>query len=170
MKNDEVHSALVRWVQAKTGAKTIKAHQSGPTPALPYVMVNDIGAAEVRRWHQKAEFTETTEENSEGKKIITAAVVIEMEWRFSVHSYGPSPTDRLRPIISAVKMAEPMESLGVQGLHVHEVSAIRDVPDWIKNGWQPRAQMDLMVRGIIRDSVGEVDVVDEYSFDIERAE
>lgn len=169
MTNDEVHSAVVRWVKAKTGATTIKAHQSGPTPALPYVMVNDTGTAEVRRWHQKTEYTETDAENSAGEKIVTAAPVIEMEWRFSVHAYGPSPTDRLRPIVSAMKVPQAMEPL-MPGLHIHEVSAIRDVPDWIENAWQPRAQMDLIVRGIIRDSVGPVDVIDEYSFDIAEAE
>jgi hypothetical protein len=169
MTNDGVHSAVVRWIKAKTGATTIKAHQSGPTPALPYVMVNDTGTAEVRRWHQKMEYTETDAENSAGEKIVTAAPMIEMEWRFSVHAYGPSPTDRLRPIVSAMKVPQAMEPL-MPGLHVHEVSAIRDVPDWINNAWQPRAQMDIIVRGIIRDSVGEVDVIDEYSFEIARAE
>ncbi|UNK39381.1 hypothetical protein MNR02_06650 [Shinella sp. H4-D48] len=169
MTNDDVHSAVVRWIKAKTGVIAIKAHQSGRTPALPYVMVNDTGTAEVRRWHQQTEYTETDAENSAGEKIVTAAPVIEMEWRFSVHAYGPSPTDRLRPIVSAVKVSQAMEPL-MPGLHVHEVSAIRDVPDWINNAWQPRAQMDIIVRGIIRDSVGEVDVIDEYSFEIARAE
>lgn len=175
MTNDEVHSAVVRWIKAKTGVTTIKAHQSGPAPALPYVMVNDTGTAEVRRWHQSIEYTETIippdedEEDGEEEKIVTAAPVIEMEWRFSVHSFGSSPTDRLRPIVSAVKVPQAMEPL-MPGLHVHEVSAIRDVPDWIENAWQPRAQMDIIVRGIIRDSVGAVDVIDEYSFDIAEAE
>lgn len=170
MTNDQVHSAVVQWVKAKTSnTTTIKAHQGGNAPALPYIMINFTGAVEVRRWHSSTEFTETDEENSEGENIVTAAPVIEMEWRFSVHSYGPSPTDKLRPIVSAMKIPQAMEPL-MPGLHVHEISQIRNVPDWINNEWQPRAQMDLIVRGIIRDIVGEVDVIDEYSLDIAQAE
>ena len=172
LTNDQVHSAVVQWIKAKTGnTTTIKAHQSGTAPALPYIMVNMTGAVEVRQHHALVEFTDTGVDNDQGENIITAAPVIEMEWRFSVHSYGTAPTDRLRPILSAMKMLQPMETpLGIQGLHVHEASQIRNVPDFINNAWQPRGQMDLIVRGIIRDSVGTVDVIDEYSFDIAQAE
>ena len=162
MTNDEVHSAVVRWIKAKTGATTIKAHQSGPTPALPYVMVNDTGTAEVRRWHQKMEYTETDAENSAGEKIVMAAPMIEMEWRFSVHAYGADPTDVLRPIVSAHKLTQAIEPM-FPNLMVHEISQIRNVPDWINEQWQPRAQMDLIVRGIIRDSAGTVETIEETS-------
>lgn len=166
MTNDQVHTALNQWIRSKTGNTTvIKAHQGGTAPTGNYIMTNFTGSAEVRRHNITVEFTDTGVPNSEGENIITAAPVIEMEWRFSVHAYGTSPTDRLRPIVSAMKMLQPMEPL-VPGLHVHEISQIRNVPDWINNAWQPRAQMDLFVRGITRDSVGTVDVIDEYSFDV----
>ena len=170
MTNDQVHTALNQWIRSKTGNGTIiKAHQGGTAPTGNYIMTNFTGSTEVRRWNSDIEFTETNDLNIAGQKIVTAAPVIEMEWRFSVHAYGTSPTDRLRPIVSAMKMLQPMEPL-VPGLHIHEISQIRNVPDWINNAWQPRAQMDLFVRGIIRDSVGTVDVIDEYSLDIARAE
>lgn len=163
--NDQVHNAVLNWIKAKTSnTTTIKAHQSGPAPALPYIMVNMTGAVEVRQHEAVIEYTDTGTPNSEGESVITAAPVIEMEWRFSVHSYGTAPTDRLRPILSAMKLPQAMEPL-MPGLHVHEVSQIRNVPDWINNAWQPRGQMDLFVRGIIRDS-HVVDVIDEYSLDI----
>lgn len=166
MTNDQVHTALNQWIRAKTGNGTIiKAHQGGTAPALPYIMTNFTGSAEVRQHNITVEFTDTGVENSEGENIITAAPVIEMEWRFSVHAYGTSPTDRLRPIVSAMKMLQPMEPL-VPGLHVHEISQIRNVPDWINNAWQPRAQMDLFVRGIIRDQHA-VDVIDDAPFTVE---
>lgn len=166
MTNDQVWTAVVEWVRGKTGnVTTIRANQSGPTPALPYCMVNFTGTAEVRRHHITVDYTETDLINSQGENIITAAPVIEMEWRFSVHAYGgPVPSDRLRPIVSAMKISQPMEPL-LPGLLVHGISQIRDVPDWINNAWQPRAQMDLFVRGIIRDA-HVVDTIDEYSFDI----
>ncbi|MBG6211680.1 hypothetical protein IWQ49_006371 [Labrenzia sp. EL_126] len=165
MTNDEVHSAVVRWINASTaGTPTIKAHQSGDRPGTPYIMVNFTGLVEVQRWHQKIEYTETENLNSAGEKIVEAAPVIEMEWRFSVHAYGTAPTDELRPIVSAIKMQQPMEPLQPD-LIVHEVSRIRNVPDWINNAWEPRAQMDFIVRGLIRDSVN-VDTIDEYEIDI----
>ena len=166
MTNDQIHTALNQWIRSKTGNTTvIKAHQGGTAPAPPYIMTNFLGSDPVHRHEIEIEFTDTGVPNSEGENIITAAPVIEMEWRFSVHAYGTSPTDRLRPIVSAMKMLQPMEPL-VPGLHIHEISQIRNVPDWINNAWQPRAQLDLFVRGIIRDSVGTVDVIDEYSLDI----
>jgi hypothetical protein len=164
MTNDEVHSAVVRWVAAKTGSTTIKSHQSVAEPALPYVMVNMIGAVQLRDHEIDVEYIETDDLNTSGKKIFEAAPVIEMEWRFSVHSYGPNPTDKLRPIISAMKLSQGMEP-AYPGLIIHEASQIRNVPDWVNNEWQPRGQLDLAVRGIIRDAF-DVDVIDEYSLDL----
>ena len=167
MTNDEVHSAVVRWICARTnGVKTIKSHEGGKTYHV-YNMVNFTGAEELRRWHRKIEFTETDDLNSAGEKIIEAAPVIDMEWRFSVHAYGENPTDRLRPILSAIKLPQVMEPL-LPGLLVHSASQIRNVPDWINEKWQPRAQMDLFVRGVTRDA-HVLDVIDEYSFDIRPA-
>lgn len=165
MTNDEVWSAVVRWVKGKAGnVTTIKANQSGPAPTSPYVMVNFTGTVEVRDHHITVDYVETPVPNSQGEKIVTAAPVTEIEWRFSVHAYGPNPSDRLRPIISARKISQLMEPL-LPGLLVHETSQIRDVPDWINNAWQPRAQMDVFIRGLIRDAQA-IDTIDEYSFDI----
>lgn len=167
MTNDEIHSAVVRWVKAVTGITTIKSHQSGPDPALPYVMVNFTADAEVRQHEQTVEYTDTGIPNGQGQNKISAAPVIEAEWRFSVHSYGPAPTGVLRPIVSAAKLAQVMEPL-LPGLVIHEISQIRNVPDWINNRWEPRAQMDLIVRGLTRDGFV-IDTIDESSFDIARA-
>lgn len=167
MTNDEIHSAVVRWIASVTGITTIKSHQSGPDPALPYVMVNFTGEAEVREHAQTVEYIDTGIPNDQGQNKISAAPVIEVEWRFSVHSYGPVPTGLLRPIVSAAKLAQVMEPL-FPGLVIHEVSQIRNVPDWINNRWEPRAQMDLIVRGLTRDGFV-IDTIDENSFDIARA-
>jgi hypothetical protein len=160
MTNDDVHSAVVRWVRAKTGlAAVIKNHQSGPTPALPYAMVNFTGLYEVQERPIDVEYA--------GEETITAAPVMEMEWRFSIHAYGDEPTSVLRPIVSGMKISQPTEPL-LPGLTVHEVSHVRNVPDWINNAWQPRAHMDFIVRGIIRDG-HVIDVIEEYSFTFERS-
>lgn len=165
MTNDEVWSAVVRWVKGKTGKTTIKSHQSGPSPATPYAMVNFTGAAEVRRWHSNVEYEHADTGDIDTGDVhpdVTARMVIEMEWRFSIHAYGADPTDVLRPIVSAHKLTQAMEPM-FPNLTVHEISQIRNVPDWINEQWQPRAQMDLIVRGIIRDSAGTVETIEDTS-------
>lgn len=167
MTNEQVHSALVRWLATLTALKVIKDHQSGQAPALPYIMVNMTGMFEVRENAMDIEFSEGIDPPGADLPPITATPVIEAEWRFSVHSYGPAPTDILRKIVSATKLAQVMEPL-MPGLIIHEVSQIRNVPDWINNGWQPRGQIDVIVRGLTRDG-HVIDVIEETTFEIERA-
>jgi len=166
MTDDEVHSSLVRWISAVTGKTVIKAYQGGDDPALPYIMVNRTGTAEVRKWAQEDIYTELDTENSEGKLEILAVPVLEIEFRFSVHSYGPSPTDALRPIRTAFHLTQMNEPL-MPGLIPHEISQIRDVPDWINNRWEPRAQMDVFLRGLVKDGFV-IDTIEEYSFEFIR--
>lgn len=167
LTNDQVHSSVVRWLTAITARTVIKDHQGGKSPALPYIMVNMTGMFEVREQAMDIEYSEGADPVGPDLPPITATPVIEAEWRFSVHSYGPAPTDILRPIVSATKLAQKQEPL-MPGLIIHEVSQIRNVPDWINNEWQPRGQMDFIVRGLTRDG-HVIDVIDETTFTTERA-
>ncbi|MBB4063685.1 phage neck terminator protein [Gellertiella hungarica] len=163
MTEDQVISAVVRFVARVTGVKAIRAHEGGQAPALPYVMVNLIGMSEIREHPTDVEFTDTGQPNTSGKNIINAAPVIEIEWRFSVHAYGPNPASMLRPVLSAMKLAQVMEP-AMPGLIFFDASAIRSIPEWVNNQWEPRAQVDLFARAVIRDAFA-VDVVDTTSFD-----
>lgn len=168
--NREAHSAVVRWIATTTGVTTIKDHEGGKAPSLPYVMVNMTGMFEVREHPQDIEYEDAdTGEMDTGDDFpaVTATPIIEAEWRFSIHAYGQSPTDILRPIVSAVKLAQITEPL-MPGLIIHEISQIRSVPDWINEKWQPRAQMDINVRGLIKDG-HVIDVIAEAPLDIDRA-
>lgn len=167
MTDDQVHSAVVRWIASTAVVVAIKSHQSGQSPALPYAMVNMTGTAAVREHEQGVEYTDTGVPNISGENKISAAPVIETEWRFSVHAYGANPTGVLRPVVSAAKLSQIMEPM-FPGLVVHEISQIRNVPDWIDSRWEPRAQMDLIIRGLTRDGFV-IDVIDETTFNIERA-
>lgn len=167
MTDQEVWSAVVRWLKARTTLTVIKSHEGGKAPALPYVMVNYLGLFEVREHAQDIEYSEGADPDGPDLPPITAKPVIEAEWRFSVHAYGGSPTDILRPIVSAHKLAQMHEPL-MPGLIVHEISQIRNVPDWINEQWQPRAQMDFNIRGLTKDG-HIIDVIEETSFDIDRA-
>ena len=161
MTNDEVHGALVRWIASLTDLKTIRAYQGKKTPPLPYIMVNFLGQAKVRQHPQTVEYV------GDGEDPVTGVPVIEVEWRFSVHAYGDEPTDILRPIVSGVQLSQVMEPL-LPALVIHEVSQIRNVPDFINNAWQPRAQMDMFLRGIIRDGHG-IDVIEQAQLEYRRA-
>lgn len=159
MTDDDVHSAVVRWLHGLTSLVVIKAYQEGPRPALPYIMVNLTGTAEVREWQQGSEYDEDT-------AGVTASIVIETEWRFSVHAFGPTPTDALRPIVSAAQSAQKMEPL-YPTLILHECSQIRSVPELINEKWEPRAQMDIFVRGLTRDGAL-IDVIEQAPITITR--
>ncbi|NTS31267.1 hypothetical protein HQ945_08365 [Phyllobacterium sp. BT25] len=166
MTDAQVTVALVHWIASITGKTVIQSYQGGDDPALPYIMVNPTGVAEVRKWAQEDVYTDTGVPNGEGKTKILATPVIEVEFRFSVHSYGPSPTDVLRPIRTAFHLTQMNEPL-MPGLIPHEISQIRDVPDWINNRWEPRAQMDVFLRGLVKDGFV-IDTIEEYSFEFIR--
>lgn len=153
MTDDQVHGALVRWLAKVTGRTVIKSHQSEDAPALSYLMVNLLNVKEVREHAQDLEYVEaSTGDMSTGDEYppVTATPVIESEWHFSAHAYGPSPTSILRRVASAAHITQAMEPL-FPTLVIHDVSAIRHVPDFINNAWEPRAQMDIFVRGMTRD-------------------
>lgn len=167
MDDFAIWSALVEWLGTRTGLLVIKGQQSGELPSLPYIMVNFTGANPVREQIQDIEFTETDEVDENGKKKISAAPVIETEWRFSVHGYGNAPTDLLRSIRSAAELNQASEPL-FPGLIIHELSQIRNIPEYVNDAWEPRAQMDLYLRGLTKDGVV-IDTAEEYSFNIGRA-
>ena len=161
MTDDEVHSALVRWLAALTALRVIKAHESGPAPAGAYIAVNMTTTRQVRQFAQDLDLSEDTAGD------VAASPVIEVEWQFSCHAYGPHPTGVFRPVRAAVQIGQAQEPL-LPNLVVHECSHVRNVPDWLNERWEPRAQMDIFVRGLTRDGGFAVDVIEEGSFDIER--
>ena len=158
MTDDEIHSAIVRWLAGIIGKQVIKDHQSGPRPALPCVMVNLLGTSEVREHAQTIEYQDGVVSGSDPAPV-TATPVIETEWHFSVHAYGDKPTGILRPVRSAIQLAQKIEPL-MPSLVVFDVSRVRNVPEWINERWEPRAKMDLFVRGLTRDGFV-IDVIEE---------
>lgn len=167
MNDSEIHAALVRWFSSRTGVTVIQGEQGGPEPDLPYILVRFTGSAPVREQIQDVEFIELGTINSEGFNEVEASPVIETEWRYSIHAHGgESPSDLLRPIRSAAELAQTLEPL-MPGLIIHELSQIRNVPEFINEAWEPRAQMDLFLRGLTRDGFV-IDAIEEFSFKFER--
>lgn len=149
MTDKEVHDAVVIWIKSITGVVTIKAHGGGPRPDLPYCMVNMTGIAEDKTNAATIEFEELEDLNPEGEKEVKATPIMKIEWRFQIFAYGESPTDILRPIRSAFQLTQKTEEL--LPYRIHELGRINDVPEWVENAWEQRAEMDLFVHGLTRD-------------------
>jgi hypothetical protein len=157
MTNNEVHSRLVQWLRGVVSTTVIKAYQGGQAPALPYVMVNMTGMVVLRQHPGEVLY-------SEASGRVTSRPEQDVEWRFSVHAYGESPTDILRPVLTAYQIPQAQEPL-LPALFIHECSQIRYIPEWINDQWQPRANMDVIMRGLITDGFV-IDVIEQGSFDI----
>jgi hypothetical protein len=69
----------------------------------------------------------------------------------------------LRPLRAAEKLLQITEPL-FPAVNVHGVSQIRNVPEYVNEKYEPRAQMDLYIRGLVRDGFV-IDVIEQYSFE-----
>jgi len=156
MTDDEIHGFLVEWLKATLNVAVIRAYQSGGEPAAEYVVVNFTGAEEVREFPSDVEF--------EDDQVQAFSIpLIEKDWTFSVHAYGEAPTDILRPLVSVVQVTQEKLSPFV----IHDLSRIRNVPDFVNQEWRPRAQMDIVLRGLARDKVA-IDVIEIVEFNLIR--
>lgn len=157
---DIVFSTLVRWVNAITGLKVIRAYPGATESfASPYLMLNLLSARSLHAHEQDVEYVETDVVDDEtGFKLIEAQPVIEMEWMFSLNCYGENSMDILRPIVGASKLQQILEPMYPE-LILHRVSDRRHLPEFINAEWQDRSQIDLFMRGIVQDGFV-VDVID----------
>jgi len=162
MTDDQVQDAVNIWLERITQTNVIRGWQGGTRPSAPYIMSNMTGTAEVRVHEQETIY----ERNEEGPGTL-ATPVIETEWRFSLHAYGSSPTDILRPIRTAVKLNQIEENLR-PGLLVFDISQIRHIPEFQNERWEDRAQMDMNVRGLVKDGMI-IDTIEHFSFEWLRA-
>lgn len=156
MKDSAVYAAVTAWVARVTGTKTIRSHEGGKHPRPPLVVVNLTGTHEIRAHPQNVEYSGD----------VMAVPVLDVEWRFSLHAYGPNPTDILRPLRSVAHIAQANEPL-MPGMTVFDVSQIRRVPDFVNERWEDRAQIDLFVRGLTRDGVV-IDVIEQHEINFFR--
>lgn len=168
MKDREVHSAVAKWLSLVANVAVVKSHPGAARPSGAVLVLNFTGIAEVRDHAQGIEYTEapTGDEGEDDPVPVKAAPLIETEWRFSLHAYGASPTDILRPVRAAAQLPQLNEPL-MPGLVIFDVSQIRHVPDFQNERWEDRAQMDLFIRGVVKDGFV-IDTIEEYSIGFER--
>lgn len=159
MTEQEVTNALVQFITARLSVLVIQADQSAPDPDVPHIAVRFTGLSETRDNPQGEDFADLNEED------VLQTQIIESEWRFSLHAYGPNPVSIMRKLRAAVHMVPRVKPLMDLKLELHEVSQIRNVPEFFNEKWQPRAQMDLYVRGLTKEG-DLVDVIEQASFAI----
>jgi hypothetical protein len=167
MTEAEVHTALVRWVAGITAVPAIKAHSDARRPAKPYVMVNRMLSGPVHEHRIDDEFTVANA--GLATETISQHPVRDWYWRFSLHAYAnQAPDSLLRKVHVAFDVpTHHLLSVHLHPLHIHEVSAIRHVPDVVENAVENRANMDIELRGIVRDGLV-IDVIEQTSFTASR--
>lgn len=169
MTDDELWSEIIRWTRDALGntVPVIRAYQDANRPALPYVMINFLGSRSVRDHEQLIEWSSQFDpETDDPDDPVTATPHIETEWHYSIHAFGDVPTDILRPLKSAAKLMQMNESL-YPGVIIHDLSQIRNVPEYVNQAWEPRANVDIFLRGLTKDGFI-VDPIDDISIEIQR--
>lgn len=166
MTGNEVHEELVVWLAGITKIKVIKDRQSVDRPPMPYIVVDLANVRDLDQHVTDVTYKELETENTEGLKEIEATPLVEVEWTFLVQAYGAEGFNTLRRVAAGAHLAQINESL-MPRLVVHEVGTINTIPEFIGQRWEPRAQTNIMLRGLSSDGFV-VDTIEDYSIDIER--
>lgn len=155
MTEKEVRDAVRAWIAGIMGITVIHSYQGGTEPAEPYGVLNMTLDDAVRERQSDDEFPSILIDDPEnpGEEIeqVRQSPVREWFWRFSVNVYGGEGKTILRKIKTAGLVPTAMESL--HPLSLFEISPIRDATDLLNEEWQGRAQMDIEIRGIVRDGI-----------------
>lgn len=170
MTNRSTHSALVRWLAQLTGVTVIKSEQGTDRPAKPYIMVKFMRFNTLRDHEENIEYSggeHAPHDPPEAYPPVTATPIMEGEWDFSVHAYDENdPSELLMPLYGASKLSQIMEPL-FPTLVISGISQIRDIPEFVNNEWEKRAQVDLSLRGMANYGF-ELDVIEQAQINVER--
>jgi hypothetical protein len=159
MTDEEVITAVVNWLTLRSGIMFIVADQSGDQPAFPYGVARLNSTDQVREQPQDFEYEDV------GDDVMTRPR-LELQWFFSLHVYGDGCFDVLRRVRAAYhvsQICEPVEP----ALTIYDISQIRNLTEYIGEKVEPRAQMDLIVRGVANDGFL-IDVIEEATITVER--
>ena len=157
MNNVEVHERLIEWLGGLLGITVIKDRQQADRPALPYGMVD------LANWQELSEHVDDVNFQDVGDDVI-ATPEIEIEWVFLFFIYGAQAENLVRRLQSAVHLSQVQEPLR-PNLTIHEVSAANSVPELVGETWEPRAQVNIVVRGKSADGFT-IDVIEQHEINI----
>lgn len=154
MTNNEVHEQLIEWLGDLLGVTVIKDRQQADRPAAPYGMVD---LANWRNLHEHVDDIRFS-----GEEVVMATPDLEIEWVFLFFVYGAQGENLVRRLQSAVHLSQLQEPLR-HALTIHEVSAANSIPELVGELWEPRTQVNIVVRGKSSDGFI-VDVIEEHGF------
>lgn len=162
MTNEEVHDKLNIWLSGLLGFQIIKDRQGVKRPATPYGMTDLANWQELHQHVDDIDHVTSDVANSEGKLEVRAIPDIELEWTFLFFVYGKVGEAAVRKLQSAVHLSQLQEPLR-PALTIHEVSAANSIPELVGELWEPRTQVNIVVRGKSSDGFI-VDVIEEHGF------
>lgn len=154
MTNLEVHERLIEWLTDLLGVTVIKDRQGKDRPSKPYGMVD------LSNWRELQEHPRDIVYS--GTEIMTARPDIEMEWVFLFMIYGDGGDVLMRKLQSAVHLNQVQEPIR-PALTIHEVSAANSIPELVGERWEPRTQVNIVVRGMSGEAFA-IDVIEEHGF------
>lgn len=167
MTDDEVQEALIRWLNNLTGLTTIKANQGIQRPDGPYLMVEKATVEELSQHPSEITYELLETLNTESLQEMKATPIIELEWLMLVYSFGEGQSGALRKLKQAVHLKQVQESLS-SNLNIHETGVINSIPEFVDQRWEPRSQLNVMLRGVSNDGFV-IDTIEQHTqFDIDR--
>lgn len=154
MNNSEVHTQLNEWLVDLLGITMIKDRQQVDRPAPTYGMTDLVN---FRPLHDHVDNI-----SYEGDVDVTVTPEYEIEWMFLCFFYGAQGENLARRLHSAVRLTQLQEPLRPD-LIVHEVSMANSIPELVGEKWEPRTQVNIVVRGKSSDSFA-TEVIEEHDF------
>jgi hypothetical protein len=149
MNEAEVMDATRNWIATTTGILWIDSYQGGPEPAEPYGVINLMMSDALYANPIEHEYP-VADEGTEDEQI-SQAPVRDWYWRFSLNVYGGEGATILRKVKTAEKVLSATAPL--RPLSLFETSQVRDATELVNEAWQSRKQMDIEIRGLIRDGL-----------------
>lgn len=162
MTDDQVHELVIGWLHDLLGILVIQDRQQVDRPPLPYGMLDLVTTAHVDDHVDDIGYRELDEENSEGLPQIEATPREVVEWTFLFMIYGEQGPVYMRRLKAATRLEQALEPLYPQ-LTLTEVSVMNSIPELIGEKWEPRAQVNISVRGYSSDGII-IDTIDSHSF------
>lgn len=161
MNNSEVHIKLNEWLDDLLGIRVIQDRQQADRPPKPYGMTDLSNWRNVHDNVDDIEYVTTDNLNSEGLPEVVATPEIEIEWVFLFFIYGAQGENLVRRLQSAVHLTQLQEPMRPD-LIIHEVSGANSLPELVGEDWEPRTQVNIVVRGKSSDGFV-VDVIEEHN-------
>lgn len=150
MTNDEVHEEVILWLHYLLGVVVIKDRQQANRPAKPYGMVDLANWGDLHENVDNLRYEDAVNQSNE--PVVRVTPEMEREWGFLFFVYGDQPDAHINRLQAAVQLRQLQEPLLALGLVVHEVSRANRIPELIDEVWEPRSQVNIIVRGVSSES------------------